>query len=100
MTWATNAAKRIVDTECVTATYGKEQRVAIIIAEHAAPLLALLAESRRGHYHCDDSHYCCPMCTSPDHVGLVEGEVHTPGKPCDCGADAWNAKIDEALKRS
>ena len=47
-----------------------------------------LRESRIEHYYCEDTWYNCPAYTEEDEV--VDGE-------CDCGADKWNAKIDELL---
>ena len=71
-------------------------------------LLALLAESKREHAHCeDDAWYCCRACRDPDH-GLVAGEHLGEGHDtwprdhpvvpgvCTCGAAEWNAKVDEA----
>ena len=70
-------------------------------------LLALLAESKREHEHCDDCWYCCRACRHSDH-GLYEGEHLGEGddtlsigasfKPgdCTCGATEWNAKVDAA----
>ena len=69
-------------------------------------LLELLKESKREHYHCDDSWYCCRACRHPDHM-LAEGEnigssvvgglTFEPGV-CTCGASEWNAKVDAALQ--
>ena len=67
-----------------------------------AGVLALLAESKREHDHCDDSWYCCGACRHPDHM-LVDGEhvglIPVGGEPgaCTCGAAEWNAKVDAAL---
>lgn len=41
------------------------------------------------HYVCDDCFYSCPK------TGESCNEL--PNDVCDCGADAHNAKIDEAL---
>lgn len=54
-------------------------------------LVLLARDSRRQHYHCDDSYYCCPRCTSDDH-GYPSSD-----KPCDCGADEWNSRVDAVL---
>ena len=66
-------------------------------------VLALLAESRRAHDHCDDdSWYCCGACRHPDHE-LVDGEFlqvfarPNPRDVCTCGAAAWNARVDAVL---
>lgn len=66
-------------------------------------IVALLRESRREHYHCDDSWLCCRACRSIDHClrageDLGMGAGGPGGDRCDCGADAWNAKVDAALK--
>lgn len=65
-------------------------------------LATLLRESRRKHYHCEESTYCCSFCRHPDH-GLQDDEtlgeaacIENPGV-CSCGADQWNAKINEAI---
>lgn len=62
-------------------------------------VLALLAESRRPHYHCDDSWYCCGKCTHEDHGPFHSGEgpPDRSAERCNCGADAWNAKVDAVL---
>ena len=65
-------------------------------------LLALLAESKREHDHCDD---CCGACRHSDH-GLDEGEHLGEGDftlslgpgDCTCGAAEWNAKVNAALR--
>jgi hypothetical protein len=66
-----------------------------------AELRALLADSRREHYHCDDSWYCCGKCDHPDHDGEFpsshDGEARRTAGVCNCGADAWNARVDAAL---
>lgn len=53
-------------------------------------LRALLLESKRQHYRCDDAWYSCPM----DEEGCSDTSKE---KECDCGADDWNAKVDAAL---
>jgi hypothetical protein len=70
-----------------------------------AKLEALLRESKREHYHCDDSWYCCGKCRHPDHVLLDPedyldshgGEAARVGGVCNCGADAWNKRVDDLL---
>lgn len=66
-------------------------------------LIALLRESKRMHYHANNSFYCCPKCT--DHPHFTNGD--TVGKlwstsadtqDCTCGADEWNARVDAVLK--
>lgn len=102
--WASKAAHRIA-TEI---TFGvphvprqrHENRIAAIIATFAEPLVALLKESRREHHHCDDSWYCCGKCKSEDHCGITLTSHDAPKRRagvCDCGADAWNARVDAAL---
>ena len=62
---------------------------------------SLLAESIREHYHCDDSWYCCGKCDAADHGGGLphthDGEAARVEGVCNCGADAWNAKVEAAL---
>ena len=74
-----------------------------------AGVLALLAESKRAHAHCDDCWYCCRACRHSDHAlyeaedlgegfdTLSIGESYKPGD-CTCGADEWNAKVDAMLR--
>lgn len=72
--------------------------------------MKLLLESRRSHYHCDDLWYCCGACVCScdsfdlDHehdesccVSSHDGEGARVQGVCNCGADAWNKKIDDAL---
>lgn len=65
-------------------------------------LVSLLRESKRKHYHCDDSWFCCGKCDSPDHPGGLysheggSGPDRTRGV-CNCGADTWNARVAAAL---
>lgn len=70
-------------------------------SEQIAGLVALLRESKREHYHCDDSWYCCGACTHPDHCDMGvcshEGESARVQGVCNCGADTWNARVDVAL---
>jgi hypothetical protein len=63
-------------------------------------LVSLLRESRQQHYHCSDSWFCCGACTCEDHGELDShgGEADRTGGVCNCGASAWNARVDEALK--
>ncbi|MCR4301843.1 MAG: hypothetical protein NUV51_09555 [Sulfuricaulis sp.] len=87
--WAAKAARRILDE------YGVKRWTK---AEWARQ-----RESRRGHYHCDDSWYCCRACRAADHQ-LADGEhlgrngesVLCDGR-CTCGADTWNALVDAVL---
>lgn len=60
----------------------------------------ILEEAKREHYHCDDAWYCCGACTHEDHGPLSshEGEARRTEGVCNCGAEAWNKKIDEVLK--
>jgi hypothetical protein len=66
-------------------------------------LSALLQESKRKHYHCDDSWYCCGKCDSEDHFGghpsTHDGESARISGVCNCGADEWNTRIDTALSK-
>lgn len=90
------------------------ERIAAIIETHAKPLLTLVRESRRSHYHCGDSWYCCGRCIHPDHSSREcfreghehditcyqdshDGEAARKQGICNCGADAWNARVDAAV---
>jgi len=53
-------------------------------------LEALLGESRRSHYYCEDCWYSCPKAP----YGCCDD---AKGNECDCGADAWNARIASVL---
>lgn len=88
--WIQQAARHIENKYQLGDTEGG---IASIIAEHAAPLTALLEESRRKHYHCDDSYYCCKACAHPDHPS----KWIDPSEPCTCGASDWNSRLDAAL---
>lgn len=74
------------------------------VRKRVTALEALLADARRTHYHCEDSWYCCPQCTHPDH-GLAPGEIcggnsnrdSKPSDACNCGAAEWNARVNAAL---
>jgi hypothetical protein len=55
------------------------------LKERCAKLEALLRESMRGHYQCDDPWYSCPL--NP------EGCADERQTECTCGASAWNAKV-------
>ena len=110
--WAAKAAERIA-FEFVVATSAKRsaERIAAIIATFAEPLVALLREARREHHHDPVSNYehdrgCCPQCTceswNPVAKSQDEGELDAEHEPnsneiCDCGADAWNARVDATL---
>lgn len=85
--WATKAAQRILLEYKHKSPHwlgNSEEKVATIIATFAEPLVKLLWESRQEH---DDDD--CPMA-HPDYV-------YNSGEPCTCGADAWNARVDDAL---
>lgn len=78
-----------------------------VTIRHAEPLLALLRESKRQHYHSINSYYCCPKCNNKEeHPGLEEGETvgsvsgtaHDT-EECVCGVDAWNARVDALLRK-
>ena len=73
--WATKAAHRIV-INCGHQCSMSAERVAAIISTYAEPLMILLRGSKRDH-----SVECA----------IVED------RPCTCGADAWNARIDATL---
>lgn len=70
----------------------------------AAPeMVEMLEKARRPHQHLEqDCWYCC---SAPHPGDYSDTEPHTTcddsrsGKPCDCGADAFNAPIDALLAR-
>lgn len=118
--WAAKTARRIVDEYNDRRIPRKDEaHVAAIVATFAEPLVALLRESHRSHYHCDDNWwYCCGKCTHGDHVmcpggddhehdascylpscytGSHDGEASRTSGVCNCGADAWNARVAEVL---
>ena len=77
--------------------------------QYFVEVLALLAESKRTHMHCDDDcWYCCRACRHDDHI-LIDGEhlgegADTQGKSfkrgdCTCGAAEWNNKVDALLRK-
>lgn len=72
------------------------------VREYVEGLRGLLIESKKNHFHCDDSWYCCGACRSVDH-GLAEGEHLRSTRDrkgdgsCDCGASDWDARVDKAL---
>ena len=59
--------------------------------ETIARLRAALEAAKIPHYVCDDCFYSCPKS------GECCDDTADQTK-CNCGADAHNAKIDEALK--
>lgn len=68
-------------------------------------IVEALQAARRFHYHCNDSWYCCGKCEHQDHcdydgdyLGSHNGESARKSGVCNCGADAVNEKIDQALK--
>lgn len=99
--WATRCARRIRSEMLVVVPAHEptmvglgpsESRIAAIIVLHAEPLLKLLAESRREHHRGYNDEMCdYPPCPRSD------GEPFYDVK-CTCGADEWNAKVDEALR--
>jgi hypothetical protein len=101
--WAAKAARKISENAQVVRrafgplAYPAEEEIAAIIATFAEPLVKLLRESRREHYHCDDSYYCCGACDAEDHGPLGGGFANREGGVCNCGADEWNKRIEEAL---
>ena len=59
-------------------------------ADYVERLRFALIAAKRAHYVCDDCFYSCPKS------GECCDQDADPEK-CYCGADAHNAKIDEAL---
>jgi hypothetical protein len=55
-------------------------------------ILAFLKKSRRAHDYCEDSWYSCPKAE--------DGSCNdSKGDECDCGADKYNAKLDEMIAK-
>jgi len=117
--WAAKAAEHIADEflpqyqrsgKSKTLEAHKE-RIAAIIATFAEPLMQVLRDSRREHYHCEDVYYCCPLCTcacdndEEDHEHDDSCTIfHIYGdrdgrreNKCNCGADKHNARLDKVL---
>ena len=120
--WATKAAEEIAalwpeqygrDGEDTTDELRVDiaRRIASIIAAHAEPLVALL-KSRRMHYHRDGTprgdyapgELCCPMCACQSWIGderiPTDSDEYPPNFPlrsCDCGLDAYNARVEAML---
>jgi hypothetical protein len=100
--WASRCALRIKSVEKGASV----ERLAAVIEVFAKPMLDLLKQARREHYHCDDSWYCCGRCTHPDHsrddedfpASHESGSGNRVSGVCNCGADEFNAKIDAALR--
>ena len=89
MNWTEKAAQQIeqelTDTDFELLPPG---RLAVIIATHAEPLVALLA--RREHYHDIGNVYnCCACCGCANFPTMFV--------KCTCGADTWNARVDLIL---
>lgn len=102
--WAAVAAQKIRGEFRGCKEGPSQERIAAIIDYFSQPWTKLLREAKRGHYHCDDSWYCCGKCTHPDHSDESEdylpshaGEASRKSGVCNCGAEEWNAKIDAAL---
>lgn len=104
------AAAREITNEPYPDAYADPETVKAIINRHCPfnpnvtyvthddyfAIRGLLMESKRKHYHCDDSFFCCRLCDHPDHGGQLELRSGDDGR-CNCGADQWNARVDEAL---
>lgn len=73
--WATRAAQYI--------SQQKVARNAAVIATFAEPWMKLLRESKHSHV------VGCPKYDYDD--------IFDKDDTCTCGADAWNARVDEAL---
>jgi hypothetical protein len=80
--WASKAAQHIYNELPRIRNRPRVEHIAAIIATYAEPLISLLQESKREHEE---------MCANQR---IVFTGV------CHCGADAWNARVDEALSGS
>ena len=100
--WAAKAARRILDdlpplrprgsTTTKSERYPTEERIAAIIATFAEPLTQLLQKAKREHRVEEDPMDDCPMRMTEE----LNERLHRKHE-CDCGADAWNKKIDDVL---
>jgi len=104
--WAAKAASRIAEEWPNNRRLDRpsEAHIAAIIETFAKPLLDLVRESKREHHHSPDGDIrdgtCCPQCCCELWPDDPEGDFEpspNSDKPCDCGADAWNARVDAAL---
>lgn len=91
--WAARAAIYL-SAERLPSTH----RIAAVISHFAEPLVKALKGSRREHYHCEDSFYCCPRCKHSDHGTNDAGDIWNPDMKCICGADELNERIDKVLQ--
>jgi len=57
-----------------------------------ADLLLVCYKAKRGHDYCEDSWYSCPK--AEDGCGN-----DAEGDECNCGAEQWNARLDEVIAR-
>lgn len=89
--WATSAAEQIASEHRLKAK--DVPRIAAVVAYFAEPLTSLLAESRREHEARDDSLNDCPILMGEEMCRRLNIKHE-----CDCGAEEWNRRIDEALK--
>lgn len=107
--WAAKAARKIRSEHRGCKEGPTQERCAAIIATFTEPILKLLAESRREHHHqeLDEIFGCCPRCDCKSWAAVARaqdaGELDAEPKPnsdgpCTCGADEWNARVDEALR--
>lgn len=88
MKWIEDAAGEIADEFRDGFRPPREDDVRVneeIIRRHAAPLLALLRESKRKHGYDEEGDQC-------DKTNYLDGQ-----HACSCGADAWNARVDAVL---
>lgn len=90
----------------------QEERVSLIrrdlfarIASYIESLESALKQSKREHYHCDDSWYCCGKCQHGDHLLCIgeyldshDGEAARVSGVCNCGTDLYNKTIDSILQ--
>lgn len=71
------------------------------MARAADDTLRFLQDAFRGHRHCPDDWYCCALCDAADHGGEPLGShvgdgARTEGV-CNCGASAWNARVEAMI---
>ena len=67
--------------------YGAQDEELAYYKARLALARALIVQSKRRHYYCEDSWYSCPKAED----GCADDRR---GPECDCGADKWNTIVD------
>jgi len=64
------------------------------LVELVAEMRDKLATTKQHHYYCEDGWYSCPLAED----GCYNEAI--PKDECQCGADKFNATIDDALTKA